>query len=648
MKTLFILLSLCSCLVLGWGQVTIYNANFSTVGGFEHTSSTPPAAAPAAFDGGNYTLGYDATPSTDGSLNYFRSNGSKLESEDFGGAAYFETDLIDISNVSSFTISAAGNTVGSSVFNSSSEFFEWSYAVDGGPFISGFSTTADGSLDWTETIDPSTGSTLVVRFDFNINGGGDGFEVTSVEVEGIPTTATVGWDNTSSTVTETNNTQTINIPVTASNFSSNFTLAVGVSGGTAEPGDYSLNTPSLSFSGNGTQNVSLSINNDADTDDETIQLTLTETTSSGVAITPAVHTVNINDDETPAAPQVLITEILDASDIADNKLVEICNRGSSNTDITGWAIERYANGQTNSATASVNGTVVLSPGGCYAMEGFQSSIDPACDNGAGGSSAISGNGNDVYELVDDTGNRIDIYGEVGTDGTGEPWEYTNSLVTRNLGINNPTPVFILNQWTILNSANTIDATPCNDSPNSPLPISLYAFTATPKSNTIQLHWRTATELNNDYMVVEHSTDGRRYSEIGRVLGAGTTQAPQDYRFTHEAPAPGLNYYRLRQVDYDGQYEYHGPVTARFGQAAAELHVFPTVSHSELRVRYSGQLQSGAQLSVLGLQGQVQRSLAWDSKSRQRTTLNVSDLPAGLYLLRLQNGREVLSARFVKQ
>ena len=181
-----------------------------------------------------------------------------------------------------------------------------------------------------------------------------------------------------------------------------------------------------------------------------------------------------------------------------------------------------------------------------------------------------------------------------------------------------------------------------------LPITLQTLTATPKSNTTHLHWRTATELNNDYMAVEHSRDGRRYTEICRVLGAGTTQEPQDYSFVHEAPAQGLNYYRLRQVDYDGQHEYHGPVTARFGQAAGELQVFPTLSAGELRVRYSGQLQSGAQLSVLGLQGQVQRSLAWDSKSRQRTTLNVSDLPAGLYLLRLQNGREVLSARFVKQ
>ena len=647
MKTLFTLLSLCSCLVLGWGQVTIYNANFSTVGGFEHTSSNPPAAAPAAFDGGNYTLGYSTTPVTDGSLNYFRSDGNKLESEDFGGAAYFETDPIDISNVSSFTISATGSTVGSSVFNVSGEFFEWSYAIDGGAFVSGFSTTADGSLDWTETIDPSTGSTLVVRFAFNINGGGDGFEVTSVEVEGTPTTATVGWDNTSSTVTETNNTQTINIPVTASNFSSNFTLAVSVSGGTAEPGDYSLNTTSLSFSGNGTQNVSLSINNDADTDDETIPLTLTETTSSGVVITPAVHTVNINDDETPAAPQVLITEILDASDIADNKLVEICNRGSSNTDITGWAIERYANGKTNSATASVNGTVVLSPGGCYALEGFQSNIDPACDNGAGGSSAISGNGNDVYELVDNTGNRIDIYGEVGVDGTGEPWEYTNSLVTRNLGINNPTPVFILNQWTILNSANTIDATPCTDSPNSPLPISLYSFTATRKSNTTQLHWRTATELNNDYMAIEHSTDGRHFTEIGRVLGAGTTQEPQDYNFIHEAPAPGLNYYRLRQVDYDGQYAYHGPISLRLGRSGGELSLFPTAATTSLTATYSGQRRTDASLAVYSLNGRLLLQQRWDNRNRQQS-ITVSHLPSGLYLLQLKNGRTVVAKRFMKK
>ncbi|MEN0005156.1 MAG: hypothetical protein AAF798_13475, partial [Bacteroidota bacterium] len=137
MKRIFTLL-LCVCLAsMGWGQTVIYDANFSTIGGFTHSSSSPPPSAPATFDGGNYTIGYDATPGTDGTTNFFRSDGSKLESSDFGGAAYFETDAIDISTVSTITVIGEGQTVGSSVFNVSSESFQWSYSLDGGTFVAG-------------------------------------------------------------------------------------------------------------------------------------------------------------------------------------------------------------------------------------------------------------------------------------------------------------------------------------------------------------------------------------------------------------------------------------------------------------------------------------------------------------------------------
>jgi hypothetical protein len=171
----------------GFGQI-IYDADFSTSGGFDHNNGNPPATGPQTFNGGNYIIGYDSTPSTDGSGNYFRSDGTLLESADFGGAAYFETNSIDISGQSSFSIAAIASTFGSSVFNGANEQFTWSYIIDSGTPVSGPNITSDGSLNspasWTDI--PVTGNFLVVRFDFNINGGGDGFEVTQVEVTGVP------------------------------------------------------------------------------------------------------------------------------------------------------------------------------------------------------------------------------------------------------------------------------------------------------------------------------------------------------------------------------------------------------------------------------------------------------------------------------
>ena len=127
----------------------------------------------------------------------------------------------------------------------------------------------------------------------------------------------------------------------------------------------------------------------------------------------------------------------------------------------------------------------------------------------------------------------------------------------------------------------------------PYPSSLQTLTAHPKSNATLLHWRTATELNNDYMTVEHSRDGRRYTEIDRVLARVLRRSRRIIALYTKQPAQGLNYYRLRQVDYDGQHEYHGPVTARFGNGASVLDVFPTATADELTVGYQGQLDQDA-------------------------------------------------------
>jgi len=171
----------------------LYTADWSVAGGFTHDSSNAPAAGPQSFNGANYTLSYDNTPSTDGSENFFRSTGVLLESSDFGGDHSFETFSIDISAITSVDINVLGATVGSGVFNNTGvEFFEWFYTLAGGSEQVFLSTDADGSLDASVIgLDVTGASTLTVGFNANINGGGDGFEITSVVIDGIPTPGAV-------------------------------------------------------------------------------------------------------------------------------------------------------------------------------------------------------------------------------------------------------------------------------------------------------------------------------------------------------------------------------------------------------------------------------------------------------------------------
>lgn len=191
-STLFLF---CLTFTLAISQV-LYDADFGTEGeGFpDHNTSNPPAAGPASASGGaagnDWTLSYTTTPGTDGSDNEFSVDGAgKMHIQDWGGEAQFESASIDISGVDEITIDALGMTVGSSVQNASSEFFDYFYVIDGVettvPIVLSGDSAGDPVNLATGTIDVSSASTLTVGFRFNVNGGGDGYDICSFVVEGV-------------------------------------------------------------------------------------------------------------------------------------------------------------------------------------------------------------------------------------------------------------------------------------------------------------------------------------------------------------------------------------------------------------------------------------------------------------------------------
>jgi len=92
--------------------------------------------------------------------------------------------------------------------------------------------------------------------------------------------------------------------------------------------------------------------------------------------------------------------------------------------------------------------------------------------------------------------------------------------------------------------------------NNPLPIELLTFEASKKSEeAVLLEWSTASETNNDFFELEKSVDGVAFETIGQVQGAGNSSRKLEYDFVDNAPVEGWNYYRLRQVDFDGTSTY---------------------------------------------------------------------------------------------
>ncbi len=174
-----------------------------------------------------------------------------------------------------------------------------------------------------------------------------------------------------------------------------------------------------------------------------------------------------------------------------------------------------------------------------------------------------------------------------------------------------------------------------------LPVELAFFTARTENGAARLTWQTLSELNNDYFEIQHSPDGGAFRPVARVAGAGTTQEPVDYAFVHQEALPGVNYYRLKQVDFDGQFEYSevATVTLGDGAATAALRVFPNPTTGQLTVLGRPE---GTQVQVIDPMGRLVRE-----QRLQGNSINLGALPAGIYSVALIDGSRYEVVRVVK-
>ena len=126
----------------------------------------------------------------------------------------------------------------------------------------------------------------------------------------------------------------------------------------------------------------------------------------------------------------------------------------------------------------------------------------------------------------------------------------------------------------------------------PLPIELLSFTPQIKPDRIDLLWTTGSEINNDYFTIERSLDLYGWDILGFVQGAGNSSVPLNYIFSDMQPLDGLAYYRLKQTDFDGKFEYFGPIAAHYdlGLAGLEFKVIKQYSNWIIAVPNDGQYQ----------------------------------------------------------
>jgi len=96
-----------------------------------------------------------------------------------------------------------------------------------------------------------------------------------------------------------------------------------------------------------------------------------------------------------------------------------------------------------------------------------------------------------------------------------------------------------------------------------LPVALGIFGLDNKEKSVLLNWETKSELNNDYFVILRSADGVNFEEIGEVSGMGNSSSTVGYQFSDDRPLIGTSYYKLQQVDFDGEASYSQILSTNF-------------------------------------------------------------------------------------
>ncbi len=180
---------------------------------------------------------------------------------------------------------------------------------------------------------------------------------------------------------------------------------------------------------------------------------------------------------------------------------------------------------------------------------------------------------------------------------------------------------------------------------NPLPVTFTAFSGRQEGNSIVLEWATMSEKDNDYFEIERSIDGVNFVTIGYVDGAGDSDRRIDYTFSDNAPESGYCYYRLSQVDFDGTRAYADKVISvqYTGDEVAQLTIVPNPTDGRFRVSATGSMAGGV-VQLLSQTGNVVRTVNVDSFD---ATIDISDLPSGIYLLRFVSDSKILQQKVVK-
>ncbi len=174
-----------------------------------------------------------------------------------------------------------------------------------------------------------------------------------------------------------------------------------------------------------------------------------------------------------------------------------------------------------------------------------------------------------------------------------------------------------------------------------IPVELSSFTAVTTTAGVELKWNTASEINNSGFEIERKSEGSSWSKIGFVQGAGTSTEKNSYSYVDNTVNSGSFSYRLKQIDFDGTFEYSGVLNVNFDTPASYSlsQNYPNPFNPSTRINFSLPAASNVKISVFNSLGQEVAVLVDGMKDAGAHSVNfeAANLPAGIYMYSIETG-----------
>jgi hypothetical protein len=183
-----------------------------------------------------------------------------------------------------------------------------------------------------------------------------------------------------------------------------------------------------------------------------------------------------------------------------------------------------------------------------------------------------------------------------------------------------------------------------------VPVELASFTAEAINNVVVLKWQTATETNNQGFEIERSLDNINFNNIGFVSGFGTTTDPKSYSYSDQSVKSGTNYYRLKQIDYDGSYAYSVILKVDFKVFNSYLleQNYPNPFNPITTIGFVIENKSNIRITILNPIGEEVAVVLNEEREPgfHQVEFNATNLPSGVYFYTLRAGEFVQTKKMI--